>query len=207
MRRRILPISAFLLLWPPFSPAAGPSLQGGPGPILRPISYQDFVEVEKKDPYYKGRWSYFSLVIDLIEKAKPASVLELGPFRLPLVKGADTMDVVKVLDRLTYFHDATKIPWPIQDGKYDLFIACEVWEHLGNRQKEAFREVRRIARRALFSFPYKWKYPPGSKDEEALSHADIDEGRIAAWTQSMKPKTVVFSKDRKFVVYYFEFDH
>jgi hypothetical protein len=181
------------------------SSQRDPQKSLEPITYRDFLEVEKKDPYYKGRWGYFGIAVDLIKTINPGSALELGPYRLPLLKGEDTMDIVKVLDNLTYFHDATKTPWPIPDKKYDLFICCEVWEHLGDKQKEAFKEVMRISRRAVFSFPYKWTYPKGSKDVEALSHGDIDEAKIAEWTLGMKPKTVLFSKDGKFVIYYFEF--
>ena len=180
--------------------------QGGPSKKLQPITYQDFVEAEKKDPYFKGRWTYFSIVVDLVQKIQPESVLELGPYRLPLVKGEDTMDIVKVLENLTYFHDATKIPWPIADKKYDLFISCEVWEHLGDKQKEAFQETMRISRRAIFSFPYKWKYPKESKEVEALQHRDIDEAKIAEWTLHRKPSQISFSSDKRYVVYYFEFN-
>ena len=179
--------------------------QGGPSKKLQPITYQDFVEVEKKDPYFKGRWRYLSIVVDLVQKIQPESVLELGPYRLPLVKGEDTMDIVKVLENLTYLHDATKIPWPIANKKYDLFISCEVWEHLGDKQKEAFQEAMRISRRAIFSFPYKWEYPKESKGLEVLQHRNIDEAKIAEWTLHRKPEKVLFSNDKKYVVYYFEF--
>jgi len=172
---------------------------------LRPITYQDFVEVEKRGPYFKGRWKYFRLVVDLVHRIKPESVLELGPYRLPLVKGGDTMDIVKVLDDLTYLHDATITPWPIPDKKYDLFISCEVWEHLGNKQEEAFREAMRISRRAIFSFPYRWKYRKEANDAEALQHRDIDEAKIAEWTLHRKPSKISFSNDKRYVVYYFEF--
>jgi hypothetical protein len=198
----VLALLAFSLLFPRGDAF---SSQLGPQKALEAISYRDFIEVEKKDSYYKGRWGYFSIVVDLIKTINPAGALELGPYRLPLLKGEDTMDIVRVLDNLTYFHDATKTPWPISNKKYDLFICCEVWEHLGDKQKDAFREVLRIARRAIFSFPYKWTYPEGSKDIEALSHANIDEAKISEWTLGRKPKTVVFSKDGKFVVYYFDF--
>lgn len=180
--------------------------QGGPAKKLQPITYKDFVEVEKKDPYFKGRWRYLSIVVDLVQKIQPESVLELGPYRLPLVKGEDTMDIVKVLENLTYLHDATKIPWPIADKKYDLFISCEVWEHLGDKQKEAFQEAMRISRRAIFSFPYKWEYPKESKEVEALQHRNIDEAKIAEWTLHRKPEKVLFSNDKRYVVYYFEFN-
>ncbi len=173
---------------------------------MQPITYRDFIEVEKRDSYYKGRWKYFRLVVDLVHRVKPESVLELGPYRLPLVKGGHTMDIVKVLDNLTYFHDATKIPWPITDKKYDLFISCEVWEHLGNSQPEAFREAMRISRRAIFSFPYKWKYRKDARDEEALTHRDIDEAKIAEWTLHRKPSQTAFSADKRYIVYFFEFD-
>jgi hypothetical protein len=180
--------------------------QGGPRNKLQPIPYQDFVDVEKKDPYFKGRWTYLSIVVDLVQKIQPESVLELGPYRLPLVKGEDTMDIVKVLGNLTYLHDATKIPWPMADNKYDLFISCEVWEHLGDKQKEAFQEVMRISRRAIFSFPYKWEYPKKSKEVEALQHRNIDEAKIAEWTLHKKPEKIIFSNDKRYVVYYFEFN-
>jgi hypothetical protein len=181
-------------------------LQSGRDRYLKPITHQDFLEAEKKDPYFKGRWKYFNIVVDLVRKLQPDSVLELGAYRLPLVQGSDTMDIVKVLDDLTYLHDATRIPWPVADDKYDLFIACEVWEHLGQKQKEAFKEVRRISRRAIFSFPFMWKYPEEAKDEEALSHRNIDESKIAEWTLHLKPKSIAYTRDKRFVIYYFEFD-
>jgi hypothetical protein len=180
--------------------------QSGSKKHLEPITYQEFTEVEKKDAYFKGRWRYLSIVVDLVQKIQPESVLELGPYRLPLVKGEDTMDIVKVLENLTYLHDATKIPWPIADKEYDLFISCEVWEHLGDKQKEAFQEAMRISRRAIFSFPYKWEYPKESKDLEALQHRNIDEAKIAEWTLHRKPTKISFSNDKRYVVYYFEFN-
>jgi hypothetical protein len=183
----------------------GAALQNRPRKILQPITYQDFLEAEKKDAYYKTRWKYFSIVVDLIQKIQPKSALELGAYSLPLIKGEDTMDIKKYLDDLTYLHDATVVPWPIPDKKYDLFISCEVWEHLGDRQKEAFKEVMRISRRAIFSFPYKWVFPKDSKNPSAASHRDIDEAKIAEWTLYQKPITIIFSEDKRFVVYYFEF--
>ena len=177
-----------------------------PGNILQPITYQDFLEAEKRDPYFKTRWTYYKIVVDLVQKIRPESVLELGPYRLPLVKGEDTMDIEKVLEDLTYLHDATIVPWPIADKKYDLFISCEVWEHLGDRQKEAFKEAKRVSRRAIFSFPYKWVYAKGSKSPWAGSHGNIDEAKIAEWTLHNKPRNIIFSDDKKFIIYYFEFD-
>ena len=97
---------------------------------------------------------YFKEVIDSIKKEPPKSALELGPDNFPIVRQSDSMDKNGWLPRLTYHHDATKFPWPIKDSKYGLFIALQVWEHLQDKQKEAFREVMRIPRRAILSFPY-----------------------------------------------------
>jgi hypothetical protein len=41
----------------------------------------------------------------------------------------------------------------VADNAYDLFVALQVFEHLGTSQREAFREVRRVARHAIISLP------------------------------------------------------
>lgn len=56
-------------------------------------------------------------------------------------------------------HNATEKPWPIANKQYDLFIALQVWERLDNKQSRAFREVMRVSRAAILSFPYLWDYP------------------------------------------------
>ena len=43
-------------------------------------------------------------------------------------------------------------------AKYDLFVALQVFEHLRDRQREAFREVRRVARHAIISLPIGWRW-------------------------------------------------
>jgi len=203
--KRIFTLFAFMFIALMIVGCAVP-FQGGMGKNLQVITYQDFLEAEKEDRYFRGRWSYFSVVVDLVQKIKPKSVLELGPYKLPLVKGADTMDIRKHIENLTYLHDANKIPWPIADNKYDLFIACQVWEHLDNKQKEAFKEVMRISRRAILSFPYKWRYKNGPKTASQKRHANIDDAKIAEWTLHKKPKKIIFNHNKKYAVYYFEFN-
>jgi len=149
------------------------------------MTQADFKELEKLDPYYKGRWHYYKKVVDILEGLSFDSCLELGPYKRPMVEGADVIDKDRYLDGLTYQHDANRIPWPVQDGQYDLFIALQVWEHL-ERQREVFEEVRRIAKMALLSFPLNW-HRPGD------IHHGITEEKIAEWTNQVKPK-------RKFVV-------
>ena len=88
-----------------------------------------------------------------------------------------------------YLHDATKIPWPIIDKEYDMFIALQVWEHLLGKQKEAFREVMRISRMAILSFPYMWDCPKDNANYP--EHHMIDEKIIADWTLNIEPIKVV----------------
>jgi len=143
------------------------------------MTYDDYKELEMLDPYYKGRWHYYKMVVDLLQRLSFDTCLELGPYKKPMVQGADVIDKDRHLGDLTYEHDANLIPWPVRDGQYDLFIALQVWEHL-ERKREAFEEVRRIAKMAVLSFPLNW-YCPGNL------HHGITEEKIAEWTNQTKP--------------------
>jgi hypothetical protein len=76
-------------------------------------------------------------------------VLELGPGKHTIVLQSDVM--VKPEDDVWgkpenevgnfIVHDATEVPWSISEKQYDLFIALQVWEHLGSRQRQVFNEV------------------------------------------------------------------
>ncbi len=151
---------------------------------MEPINYEDFRKLEAVHPYYANRWKYLSAAAEWVKELNPGSVLELGPNRLPLVKGSDTMDRINVLPGLTYHHDASMLPWPVKKKPYDLFIALQVWEHLGAAQKAAFQEVMRISRAAIMSFPYKWPAGHGC-------HSEIDDDVIASWTLHVIPRKVL----------------
>jgi len=169
--------------------------------IMTTITKEEFDNAYGKDPYLKDRWSYFSKVIEILNEEKPVTVLELGscggaaPFTM--IKESDTFDIRKDLyDNLTYEWDATRTPWPIENNKYDMFIALQVWEHLGQKQVEAFKEVMRISRSAILSFPYMWNCP---KDV----HHMIDDKKIAEWTLNIRPKSVTRGGCR--MIYFFKF--
>ena len=172
------------------------------------VTKSDYDETVKIDPYQKGRWVYYSKVVEIINKEKPCTVLELGscggvaPF--PMVKGSDTFDLVasrpnwkKTYENLAYEWDATNTPWPIESQKYDMFVALQVWEHLGNKQEDAFREVLRVSRSAILSFPYLWNVP-NDKSHHMISHK-----RIGIWTLGIKPEAVIMAGNR--VIYHFKF--
>jgi hypothetical protein len=179
----------------------------GANESLCPITIADVIAYSKIDTYYRGREKYMGAAADIIRKKiineglLLNSVLELGPYLLPIVVGSDVMDRKPYLPGIKYLHDATKTPWPIKDKAYDLFIALQVWEHLcdrqGNYQKEAFREVMRISKMAILSFPYKWK--GGGK-----THMGIDEKVISEWTLGVKPAFTQIVSRR--AIYFFIFD-
>lgn len=170
--------------------------------------------------YYLGRWNYYKEVIDLVNQINPASVLELGPGRCSIVDSSDIM-INPVLDRYgrpennvsnAILFNATEKPWSIEDKKYDLFIALQVWEHLSNKQARAFREVMRISKMAILSFSYKWDCP--FQENHKSDHHMIDDELIGDWTLNIKPEKVLiipktgdaigqWSK----IIYFWKFDH
>ena len=133
----------------------------------------------------------------MVGEINPRSVLELGPALFTVVKNADIMrkpelDVWGVpanIRSMEYLHDATQTPWPVRE-KYDLFIALQVFEHLMGRQAQAFREVKRIARYAILSLPYKWDCPKDNANYP--EHHMIDENTILGWTNGEAPRKWIY---------------
>jgi len=159
--------------------------------MLQPITKDDFDLVNKTDKYYNGRWSYIHAAALFTKPLAPKSAIELGPYRLPLYKGCDVIDndETKLPDKSVYNEwfnfDASVTPWPFKDKSYDLFAAMQVWEHLADDQDpaprvRAFREVKRIAKAAVMSFPYKWV-------GIYARHDNVDEAMINAWTDDEDP--------------------
>lgn len=162
------------------------------------INYDDFNELSKPhEEYYLGRWAYFQEVIKMVNDINPNSVLELGPALFTVVKNSDIMRKPEIdvwgippkIQATEYLHDATKTPWPI-DQKYDLFIALQVFEHLVESQIQAFQEVKRIAKYAILSLPYKWDCPKDNANYP--EHHMIDENIILEWTKGEAPQKWVY---------------
>ena len=59
---------------------------------------------------------------------------------------------------------------------YDLFVAFQVFEHLGDSQPEAFREVRRVARNAILSLPIDWEMA-----DPRNCHHQLSAAKVRAW--------------------------
>ena len=176
---------------------------------IHPIQRPAFDEMVATFPYYKGRWAYMSLALveagRLIKRRKLKTALELGAPVRPIVVGARVMDYIARPeldpDVSMTIHDATVTPWPFEDKEFDLFLALQVFEHLGDRQREAFMEVRRIARHAVLSLPIGWVMEnPGNL------HHMIPEERVLSWFAPVAPTRVVEATpgDRRRLIYVFE---
>jgi len=168
--------------------------------------------ISKKDlvgKYWDNRWEYISYVISILPEVE--KVLEIGSNGVPIVKDCDTMDIVQ-FDGLTYLADARE-PFHFKNKEYDLLIALQTWEHLyddekhsiGSRQKEAFKEVQRVSKEAIISFPYKWTVRMRKDD----CHYNIDEEKIAEWTGNLpyKSKKIIESLGgrRNRIIYHWVF--
>ncbi len=162
---------------------------------MKCITHADFLAAKAADSYYAGRWGYLELVAKLIEGLRlEGKSLELGPHTLPLIVDGETMDKDWRLSGITYSHDATVLPWPCEDKQFELFVALQVWEHLGDCQAKCFGEVMRVAKRAILSVPYRWKHAE-------QSHRMITPETIRRWTMGIPP-TKYFVVCRRIVLYY-----
>lgn len=123
---------------------------------------------------YKYRWRYMSYVIEQMKKLNVVRSAEAGAMGIPLKGDSFLFDYPKF--------DLDKVPYSFCENEFNIFVALQVWEHLDN-QVEAFQEVERISKAAIFSFPYLWKH--GDK-----RHRNITEDTIARWTNHKTPKEV-----------------
>ena len=165
---------------------------------MKLLTFEEFEGITSQDPYYNNRWDYFSEVVKILGGCEFDSCLELGPKRQPLVVEADVMDCRPHIPGIKYLHDATHVPWPVGDKQYDMFVALQVWEHLGAKGEDgpkvqAFNEVRRIAKQAVLSFPLMWRCRQRGHCKNV--HCEIPESTIYKWAHHLQPKTVIKVKE------------
>jgi hypothetical protein len=173
------------------------------------LRYSELVDLAWREPYYRVRIGYMRVAGDvsaeLIGRKGLRSALELGPNLRSLIVGADVMDVVDrpqmVAEGARIVHDATAAPWPVDDKTYDLFVALQVFEHLGTKQPAAFREVRRVARNAILSLPIDWVMA-----DPRNCHHGLTNERVLEWFAPVVPTRVVLGNGghRKRLLYVFE---
>lgn len=178
---------------------------------IRPLTESEFEAVATRHPYYRSRGRYLSVAAgaagDLIADHGLGSALELGPHLRPLIVGADVLDLKSDPDleiapnaRLIV-HDARRAPWPIDDGRYDLFVALQVFEHLGDARNAAFGEVRRVARHAIVSVPIDWEM-----EDPRNCHHRISNEQALSWFLPLRPARVLVGNPgpRTRLIYVFE---
>jgi hypothetical protein len=161
--------------------------------ILQPMTALEFGHLKRANPgYYSGRWPYIEAAGKLAHKVAPESAIELGPFQRPLLTGSHCMDIKHWGGplRIDVLWDAAKTPWPLEDASYDIFVALQVWEHLRGAQRDAFRQVMRIAKSAILSFPLEWQMV----DTQDCHHG-ITPDTVSKWTLGIRPvESIVIDK-------------
>ena len=173
------------------------------------MTRSEFDELVALHPYYRDRDRYLGAAAwvadDLIDRRGLTSALELGPNVQPLIVGADLMDRVArpgldAQGRLT-LHDATRTPWPVADARYDLFVALQVFEHIGSSQRDAFAEVRRVAHHAIISLPIDWRMEDTTNPHHGITH-----DRALSWFEPVRPTRVIVGNRgfRQRLIYTFE---
>jgi Methyltransferase domain len=193
--------------WQPFTPV---DRGATPAPI-RVLTKAEFDDVARRFPYYGPRGRYLSnaarIADELIATKDLERALEVGPHLRPLIVGADVIDRKANADLALepsaelLVHDLRRVPWPIADGRYDLFVALQVFEHLGDAQNQAFREVVRVARHAIISLPIDW-----DMDDPTNSHHMISNERALSWFLPWQPTRVEVGNPgpRTRLIYVFE---
>lgn len=144
---------------------------------------------ESDDYYSLDRWNHYGEILKYVKEMDNLNnVLEIGPYKTPLVSGCDIMDIRFYLNDYPFEinecikHDCSKTPFPIEDKKYDLIIASQVLEHLGyyGQQKDVFNEIERISHKAVITLPFDWNVP------NFRSHHRIDRRVFDNWAEWRK---------------------
>jgi len=168
----------------------------------------------RKRNAWNNRWGYHKAVVNMLKDVQFDRVLELGCNAVSIVNDSDCMYIGGMFPQKRhienkYEHNAIDTPWPMADKQYDLFIALQVWEHLGGRQsgnhQKAFAEVMRVSKMAILSFPYKW-IARRAKDKNK-GHADINNEIISQWTLNAEPfkQLVVRPSNHRRKILFFKF--
>lgn len=144
---------------------------------MRQITPTEFAAARASNPYLAGRWDYYAEAIRLVGELAPDTALEIGPGPLPLFHDSLRMDIAPG-SHPTIVWDAGATPWPMGTQTVDVIISLQCWEHLAGRQRAAFQEAVRVARRAIIlSVPWRWN----CTDAQDCHHA-LDEAVLEGWT-------------------------
>lgn len=141
------------------------------------------------------RWQYMGYVIEQLKQICPddTKLIEAGTSGMPLSNRSFLYEYP--------MYDLNVVPYggiKFSDKTFDSFVALQVWEHLDN-QERAFKEVMRISKSAILSFPYMWPKGKGHDDR----HVGIDDIKIKQWTCGVKPEKTKLINNRMVYVWKF----
>lgn len=164
---------------------------------IRYLSHDDYTTAtSNKSGHWRNaasRWDYHRRAIEFVRQARPAharDVLEMGTMGVSIVKGSDTVDYDEKWrhggPRPTFVHDARSIPWPVDDKRYQVFVALRVFHHLWPRQREAFAEARRIAHHIVLVVPDRYEVAKLADTSVGISVEQLTE-----WNRGIPPTEVV----------------
>jgi len=143
---------------------------------------------------YEKRWSYHARAISIIKSSStedPEKVLEMGTMGTSVVVGSHTFDYDERWNfkgfSPTYLHDARLFPWPIEDKKYEWFVALRVFHHLWPLQRRCFLEAARIARNLLIVVPGKV-----DRKYRKKAYCEIKYHQFLVWNNGVPPS--IFEK-------------
>lgn len=119
----------------------------------------------KDDVHWKTsieRWEYHEKTIDIVKELNHSKILEAGTMGIQICEQSDSIDLNlpesfwPLHYNPTYNHDLRKIPWPIEDKFYDVFIALRVFQYFIDTPKICLEESFRIANTIILALPEKY---------------------------------------------------
>jgi len=151
-------------------------------------------------PYWnegkRYRWDYMAVALRMM-KSCGNNTLEMGTMGIPINDNSYLLDIDKkgLVNKRGKLHDLNKIPYKwFTDNCFDCSCGLQVFEHLEN-QPAIFKELCRISKNVVLSFPYKWNHGDHM-------HKGIDEDKIAEWTCHVEPDEIVLIKNR--IIYFWK---
>lgn len=148
-------------------------------------------------PYWnesgKYRWKYIQPVRNILSDIGAEKILECGCMGLP-INSTSTLIELSRADLVTesgIIHDLNNLPLPFENKTFDCVVMLQVFEHL-KKQPEIFKELQRISKNIILSFPYRWTRGDGM-------HKGITPEKISQWTCGVYPdkKIIIqFSKNK-----------
>jgi len=163
---------------------------------IETLGYADYKANALRDRQWKSynaRWPYHERAIEIVKSlnvSDAGKVLEIGTFGAGLVIGSDKMDLPNTSwslpeHQMVIWHDAREIPWPFDNGRYELLIALRVWHHLHPMQCESFEEAKRVAQNLIIECPEKEVVGIGITREQFIEwnngKSPIEEHDMGTW--------------------------